>query len=81
MHYRNSGSIQLELKLLGAVTSQPWGGKSPRELTAGYRQSILKAQAVKSVSDDVDPEQYDFWLSIKRAPRIYRGAPLLVPLR
>ncbi len=58
----------------------PWAGQSPRVLTASYRQFILKAQAVKSVSDFVDPGQYDLWLPKKKAPRVNRGAPSLLPL-
>ena len=59
----------------------PWGGRSPRVLTAGYARFTLKAQAAKSTSDSVDPEQYDFWLPIKKAPWIYQGAPLLRALK
>ncbi len=71
---------QLELGLPGLVdpARQPWGGRSPRELTAAYERFKLKAQAVKSVSDSVDPEQYDLWMSIQKAPWKYQGAPLLV---
>ena len=58
----------------------PWGGKSPRVLTAAYVRFTLKAQAAKSTSDFVDPEQYDFWLPSPKAPEIYSGAPLLVSL-
>ncbi len=59
---------------------EPWGGRSPRELTAAYARFTLKAQAAKSVSDFVDPDQYDLWLSGEKAPRIYLGAPLLVDI-
>jgi len=75
---------QLELGLgeefLVGAASLPWGGRSPRALTRGYERFNLKAQAKKSASDFVDPEQYDFWLPVKKAPRVYRGAPLLLPL-
>ena len=57
----------------------PWGGQSPRALTAGYERAILKAQAAKSTSDFVDPEQIDFWLPREKGPPVYRGAPLLLP--
>ncbi len=71
---------QLELRFPGEVEPSrvPWGGVSPRELTAAYKRSILKAQAVKSMGDDFDVDQYDLWLPIKKAPRVCRGAPLLV---
>ncbi len=74
-------SDQLELALPSRVmvgdASLPWSGRSPRALTRSYERFILKAQAKKSVSDFVDPEQYDFWRRIKKAPWSYQGAPLL----
>jgi len=71
---------QLELdfpELLAAARRIPWSGVSPRALTRGYERGILKAQAAKSMSEFVDPEQRDFWLPEKKAPAIYAGAPLL----
>ena len=62
---------------LGVGHSLPWEGRSPRALTKGYERFTLKAQAAKSVSDFVDPEQYDLWLTMKKAPWKYQGAPLL----
>ena len=59
----------------------PWGGQSPRALTSAYRRFSLKAQAAKSVSDFVDPEQCDLWLPIQKAPWVYQGAPLLLERR
>jgi len=60
----------------------PWGGRSPRALTKGYKRFILKAQAQKSVGDSVsDEDQCDLWLPIQEGPWIYSGAPLLVGLR
>ncbi len=56
---------------------EPFEGMSPRVLTAGYALGILKAQAAKSTSDFVDPEQYDLWLTMEKAPWSYQGAPLL----
>ena len=66
---------------LGVGHSLPWGGRSPRALTRGYERFTLKAQAEKSASGFLDPEQCDLWLPKNKAPRIYRGAPLLVPLK
>ena len=62
---------------LTALARAPWGGRSPRVLTAGYQRGILKAQAAKSVSDFISDEQYDLWLPGKKAPWKYQGAPLL----
>ena len=57
---------------------QPWGGRSPRALTRAYERFTLKAQAAKSVSGfESDENQYDLWLTIKKAPWNYQGAPLL----
>ncbi len=56
----------------------PWANRSPRELTASYKMFILKAQAGKSASGCVDPEQCDLWLPRKKRPFVYDGAPLLV---
>ncbi len=61
---------------------EPWEGRSPRALTAGYAHGILKAQAKKNVSGcDIDENQYDLWLPVKKAPWRYQGAPLLVDLK
>ena len=58
----------------------PWAGASPRDLTREGIRRILKAQAGKSMGDGCDTEQYDLWLSIKKAPWKYQGAPLLISL-
>ena len=71
---------QLELGLhdVGDPSRIPWGGRSPRALTAAYERFTLKAQAEKSVRDFVsDENQFDLWLPIKKAPWIYQGAPLV----
>ena len=77
-------SDRLQLSLWGSEEAEhsqaPWGGRSPRELTSAYTRFTLKAQADKSVSDFVDVDQYDLWLTIKKAPWIYQGAPLLKAL-
>ena len=56
----------------------PWRGMSPRGLTRVAAGLILKAQAAKSVSEFVDPAQYDLFIPPKKAPWQYQGAPLLV---
>ncbi len=73
-------SIQEELELHDVRLRIPWGGTSPRALTACYQRHILKAQAEKSVSDFVNADQYDLWLPTKKAPWKYQGAPLLLSL-
>ncbi len=42
---------------------------------------MFKAQAKKSVSDPVDPEQYDLFRAGNGGPLVYQGAPLLLPLK
>ena len=67
---------------LGVGHSLPWDGRSPRALTRGYGRFTLQPRAEKSVSDFVsDEDQFDLWLPMKKAPRRYRGAPLLVPFK
>ncbi len=73
-------SEQLELCLGDARVCVPWGGKSPRGLTRVNRSSILKAQADKSTSDDGGFGQHEMWPPATRGPRLYEGAPSLLPL-
>jgi len=77
----NSEQLELWPAMFPGERSLPWGGVSPRVLTAGYKRFILKTQGEKSAS--VDPLQHDLWkdMVIQKAPRIYRGAPLLVEPR
>ncbi len=74
---------QLELGLdehfLVGDARLPWSGRSPRALTKGYKRFILEAQATKGCPPFRDPDQFDLWLAAKKAPRVYRGAPLLLP--
>jgi len=81
MDHPNSDQFELWPAMKVSELAQPWGGKSPRVLTAGYARFSLKAQAEKSVSDFVDVDQGDFWLPMKKAPWYYQGAPLLLPLQ
>ena len=75
---RDGDQFLLQLPGLVDLAQQPWGGQSPRVLTAAYKRSILKAQADKSVSDFVNADQYDLFEAVcKKAPAIYAGAPLL----
>ena len=56
----------------------PWGGRSPRDLTRGHGLFILNPQGKKSVSEPMrDENQYDLWPTIEEGPFIYEGAPLL----
>ncbi len=41
---------------------------------------IFKAQAVKSVSEVICPEQFDLWLPDINEGSRYSGAPLLIPM-
>ncbi len=75
-------SVQLDLFEVGVsrTSGLPWEGRSPRELTEGYKRFTLKAQAAKSVSGPKDSDQYDLWLPMKKAPWKYQGAPLLLEI-
>ena len=56
----------------------PWDGRSPRALTQAAMNAIFKAQAEKSVSEFVDPNQCVLWPTGQSCPPVvYRGAPLL----
>ena len=57
---------------------EAWVGRSSRALTRVGLGLILQPGGVKSVSDFVDPAQYDmFPEDSKKAPWAYQGAPLL----
>jgi len=65
-----------QLELFGKVL--PWGGQSPRGLTRGRKALFLSQEAEKDACDRSDRCQLDlFQATIFRAPRVYRGAPLL----
>ncbi len=78
-------SDQLELALgeefLVGAASLPWSGRSPRALTRGYKRFILKRKRQKRMVEFENPDQYDLWLPIEEGPPVYRGAPLLLPLK
>jgi len=75
-------TLDLGAQSVVGASSLPWGGRSPRALTKGYKRFILKAQAEKSMGDSVrDENQYDLWLPIREGPWVYTGAPLLRELR
>jgi len=80
MHSPVSDPRQMDLfeGTMVALSKLPWQGRSPRALTKGHKRFILKAQAGGSMGEFVDPEQYDLWRRIKKAPWRYQGAPLLV---
>ena len=82
MSRRGPYGEQLELFEGGLVTVVlPWDGRSPRALTRVALSGIFKAQAGKSVSDFVNPDQYDLFVTRqKKAPWKYQGAPSLRPL-
>ena len=61
------------------VSAIPWGGRSPRALTRVNNLLFLRRKPQKDDRFFVDPFQIDmFPAAITNAPRIYRGAPLLV---
>ena len=76
---REEHGRQLELALDDELVVVPWGGGSPRELTAAYERFILQPRAEKSVSDCDQLDMFDLRLPAKKGPSVYRGAPLLVP--
>ena len=70
-------SSQLDL-WQAALDALPWQGHSPRDLTRGRQLLFLRREPQKDDRDEVDPFQIDlFRAAIQKAPRGYRGAPLL----
>jgi len=64
------------------VVDRPWGGKSPRELTKGYKRFSLKPRAEKRMVEFVDPDQFDLWLPNVTLPtHTWGGSPSLLPLK
>jgi len=75
LELERAGQLRLPLYL-----GEPWDGRSPRALTRGHVGVILKAQAEKSVSDFVsDENQLDLWVTVRKAPSLWEGAPSLFP--
>ena len=75
---------QLQLALndvrLSLGHEEPWGGRSPRDLTRGGLVRIFKAQAEKSVSDFVSCDQFSLRLVYQKSGPLYEGAAPLLPL-
>ena len=77
----DSAPVSDQLSFLGTLyEGVPWLGRSPRGLTRVRFMLIFEARAGKSVSDFVDPAQYDLFGRTHGAPPEYGGAPLLLPL-
>ncbi len=72
----NSGQLQLDL-WEAEISRLPWRGQRPRGLTTAAKLVIFKAQAVKSERELELAGQLVLGLTAKRAPWVYRGAPLL----
>ncbi len=59
----------------------PWGGVSPRDLTREGIRRIFQARRKKGRPECISPGQLDMFDQMDvKAPRSYRGAPLLLPL-
>ncbi len=70
-------STQLELPF-SEWQREPWGGRSPRGLTKVRKWLFLRREPQKDDRYVVDPNQYDLWVPVKKAPWVYQGAPLLL---
>jgi len=69
--------IALQLDLFEDVVDLPWYGRSPRTLTRSAMALFLRPEPQKDARLAPDPFQYEIWPVGKKAPRKYRGAPLL----
>ena len=72
--------IAIQLDLFEDVVALPWYGRSPRSLTRALLALFLRREPEKRERFFAGPEQFVFALTRNKAPRRYRGAPLLVPL-
>jgi len=59
----------------------PWQGRSPRALTRGAQLLFFRREPQEDDRFFADADQVDMWPPGKKAPRFYRGAPLLLPLK
>jgi len=66
-----------DLKAHGLWLEVPWGGRSPRVLTAGYVRFTLKTQGEKKHVRSGLSGQYDLWPTDQKGSLVYQGAPLL----
>ena len=73
-------STQLDL-WQSEVDAMPWGGRSPRSLTRVRMSLFFEQERQKHERFFVDENQVDMFKRAKKAPRIYRGAPLLQEVR
>ena len=62
------------------INALPWRGRSPRGLTRVANALFLRREPQKDDRFVIDPDQLDLWLPAKKAPREYRGAPLLLEI-
>ena len=68
-------SVQLDL--FEDVMRQPWQGRSPRGLTRAAKLLFFR-QAPQRTPDIFDGDQLTLFPElVKKAPQVYRGAPLL----
>jgi len=72
----NSDQLDLWPKEVSRI---PWRAGGPRAyaLTKFPKVLFLRREPQKDVSEFADPDQYDFWLRMRKAPWTYQGAPLL----
>jgi len=71
--------MAMQYDLFEDVVALPWHGRSPRSLTRAAIALFLRREPQKDERFFVDPDQIDmFRRRQKKAPRKYRGAPLLV---
>jgi len=69
--------MALQLDLFEDVEHLPWYGRSPRSLTRCSMALFLRPEPQKDARFVPDPFQIEIWPVGNRAPRKYRGAPLL----
>ncbi len=78
---RTFAFVQLELSLGDRCLEEPWGGRSPRELTEAWKRFKFSPVGGKRGDESKDSMQLDLFLPRSRGRRRKApSAPSLLPL-
>ncbi len=78
--YTSTDSDQLDL-FEEEIRRLPWRGRSPRELTRGFKALFLGHTPREHERFFASPDQYELELATKKGPRRPAGASLLIEPR
>ena len=83
-NHPRDGVVFLKAAARPGAPVEPWGGKSPRELTRVHELFILRAQASPATCSTREGGLYvvkGLSRLAEEGPDVYGGAPLLQPLK